>query len=173
MLEKTLESPLDCEEIKSVNPNGNQPWIFIGRTNAEAEAPILWPPDVKNWLFGKDSDAGKYLGQEEKWATEDEMLDGITDSMDMSLSKLQEIVKDRKACSPWGRKESDTTEWLSTAQHYKVLESKTYHVYLNLSSIVQCMCAFSIAGSCRERIAKWKVGRGGLAFEECLLESAL
>ena len=113
MLEKTLESPLDCEEIKSVNPNGNQPWIFIGRTNAEAEAPILWPPDVKNWLFGKDSDAGKDLGQEEKWATEDEMLDSITDSMDMSLSKLPEIVKDRKACSPWGRKELDTTEQLN------------------------------------------------------------
>ena len=73
-LEKTLESPLDCKEIKPVNPKGNKPWIFIGRTNAEAEAPILWPPDAKNWLFGKDSDVGKDLGQEEKWTTKDEMV---------------------------------------------------------------------------------------------------
>ena len=73
VLEKTLESPLDIREIKSVNPKGNQPWIFIGRTDAEAEAPILWPPDAKNWLIGKDLDAGKYWGQEEKGITEDEM----------------------------------------------------------------------------------------------------
>ena len=73
-LEKTLESPLDYKEIKPVNPKGNKPWIFIGRTNAEAEAPMLWPPDAKNWLFGKDSDVGKDLGQEEKWATKDEMV---------------------------------------------------------------------------------------------------
>ena len=66
VLEKTLESPLDCMEIKSVNPKGNQPWIFIGRTDGEAEAPILWPPDVKSWLIGKDPDAGKNWGQEKK-----------------------------------------------------------------------------------------------------------
>ena len=71
VLEKTLESPLDCEEIKPVNPKGNQPWIFIGRTDVEAEAPILWPPDVKNWLNGKDPDARNHWGQEEKGATED------------------------------------------------------------------------------------------------------
>ena len=74
VLEKTLESPLDCREIKSVNPKGNQPWIFIGRTDAEAEAPILWPHDVKNWLTGKDPDAGKDWGQEEKGMAEDEMV---------------------------------------------------------------------------------------------------
>ena len=73
VLEKILESPLDSREIKSVHPKGNQPWIFIGRTDAEAEAPILWPPDVKNWLVGKDLDAGKDWGQEEKGITEDEM----------------------------------------------------------------------------------------------------
>ena len=73
VLEKTLESHLDIREIKSVNPKGNQPWIFIGRTDAEAEAPILWPPDAKNWLIGKDLDAGKDWGQEEKGITEDEM----------------------------------------------------------------------------------------------------
>ena len=74
MLEKTLESPMDCKEIKSVNPKGNQPIIFIGRTDVEAEAPILWPPDVKNWLIGKDPDAGKDWRQEEKGMTEHEMV---------------------------------------------------------------------------------------------------
>ena len=73
VLEKTLESPLDCK-IKPVNPKGNQSWIFIGRTDAESEIPILWPPDVKNWLIGKDPDAGKDWGQEEKGMTEDEMV---------------------------------------------------------------------------------------------------
>ena len=94
VLEKTPESPLDMKEIKSVNTKGNQPWIFIDRTDAEAEASILWPSDVKNQLIGKDSDAGKNWGQEEKGATEDEIA---TDSMDMSLRKLREIVKDREA----------------------------------------------------------------------------
>ena len=74
VLEKTLEGPLDSKEIKPINPKGNQPWIFIGRTDAEAEAPILWPPDVKSRLVGKDPDAEKYWGQEEKGATENEMV---------------------------------------------------------------------------------------------------
>ena len=74
VLEKTFESPLDCKEIKVVNPKGNQSWIFIGRTDAEAKAPILWPPDAKNWLIWKDPDAGKDWGQEEKGTTGDEMV---------------------------------------------------------------------------------------------------
>ena len=93
VLEKTLESPLDCKEIKPVNPKGNQFWIFIGRTDAEAEAPILWPPDAKNQLIGKDPDTGKDWGQKERRQKRMKLLD--TDSMDMNLSKLREIVKDR------------------------------------------------------------------------------
>ena len=74
VFEKALKSPLDCKEIQAVNPKGNQSWIFIGRTDIEAESPVLWPPDVKNWLIGKVPDAGKDWGQEEKWMTEDEMV---------------------------------------------------------------------------------------------------
>ena len=86
-----LESPLDSEKIKPVNPKRNQPWLSIGRT--DAEAPVLWPPDVKRWLIGKDPDAGKDWGQEEKEKTEDETV-GPHHWLDMSLSKLQETVKD-------------------------------------------------------------------------------
>ena len=92
-----LESPSrDSKEIKPINLRGNQPRIYIERTDPETEAPILWLPDAKSWLIEKDPDTGKDWGQEDKGATEDERLDGITDSMHMSLSKLQEMVKDRE-----------------------------------------------------------------------------
>ena len=100
VLEKTLESPLDCKDIQPINHKGNLSWIFVGRTDAEAETPVPWPPDVKNWLTGKDPDAGKDWRQEEKGTTEDEMvewhhqLDGQTR---WSLSKLQELGMDREA----------------------------------------------------------------------------
>ena len=96
LLEKTLQSPLDSKETKPVNPKGNQPWIFIGRTDAEVEAPILWPPDANSQLTGKDPDAEKDWGQEEQGARWMRWLESNTDSLDLSLSKLPEIVQDRK-----------------------------------------------------------------------------
>ena len=124
MLEKTLESPLDCKEIQPVHPKGNQSWIFIGRTDAEAEIPILCPPDAKSWLIGKDLPAGKYWRREEKGMTEDvivgwhhwlsghefEQAPGVGDGQGSLV-----------CCSPWGRKESDTTErlnWTELSRKY-------------------------------------------------------
>ena len=114
VLEKTLESPLDCK-IKPVNPKGNQSLIFIGRTDVEAETPILWPPDVKNWLIGKDPDTGKDWRQE-KGPTEDEMvgwhhqLDGYEFEQALGVGDEQGSLL---CCSPWGHKESDMTKWLN------------------------------------------------------------
>ena len=117
VLEKTVESPMDCMEIKPVNPKQNQPWMFIGRTDAEAEAPILWLPDLKSRLIGKDPDTEKDWGQEEKREKRMRWLDGIREAMDMSLSKLWEMDREGQGslacCSPWSHKESDTTEQLS------------------------------------------------------------
>ena len=107
VLEKSLENLLDSKEIKTVHPKGNQLWIFTRRTDAEAEAPILWPPDAKSWLTGKDTDDGEDWGQEEKGTTD------IVDSMDMSLSKFWEMVKDREARSSTVHGVAKSQTWLS------------------------------------------------------------
>ena len=116
VLEKTFESPLDCKEIKWVNPKGNQSWIFTGSTDAEAQAPIFWPPDKKSWLVKKDPDAGKDWRQEEKGTTEDEMagwhhrLDGHEFEQAPGYGEGQGTLA---CCNPCCHKESDTTEWLN------------------------------------------------------------
>ena len=110
VLEKTPESPLDCKEIQPVNPKGNQSWIFIGRTDAEAETPILWPPDVKIWFIGKDPNAGEDWRWEEKGMTQDEMawwphwLNGHEFQEALGVGEGQGILA---CCSPWGHKELD------------------------------------------------------------------
>ena len=115
VLEKTVESPLDCKEIQSVHSERDQPWDFFGRNDAKAETPILWPPHVKSWLIGKDSDAGRDWGQEEKGTTEDETA-GWHHWLDGRESQWTPGVGDGQGglacCDSWGRKESDTTEWL-------------------------------------------------------------
>ena len=116
VLEKTLESPLDCKETKAINTKGNQYWIFIGRTDAEAKAPILWPPDMKNWLIWKDPDARKDWRQEEKVTTEDELV-GWHQRLDGHEFEKTPGIGDGHGslacCSPQGQKESDTTERLN------------------------------------------------------------
>ena len=121
VLEKTLESPLDCKGIQPIYPKENQSWIFIGRTDAEAETPILWPPDAKNWLIGKDPDAGKDWGQEEKGMTENEMVGWLHRHNEHEFERAPGIGDGQGSlacCSPWGRKEWDMTERLNWACGY-------------------------------------------------------
>ena len=116
VLEKTLESLLDCKEIQSVHSKGDESWVFIGKTDAKAETTILWPPHEKSWLIGKDPDAGKDCGQEEKWTIEDEMagwhhwLDGYEFGWTPGVGDGQGGLA---WCNSWGRKESDMTELLN------------------------------------------------------------
>ena len=116
VLEKTLESPLDCKEIQPVHPNGDQSWMFIGRTDVEAETPILWPPDVKSWLIGKDPDAGKVWGQEEKGTTEDEIVGWHHWLYGHGFGWTPGVFDGQEGLAwfgSWGCKEFDTTEQLN------------------------------------------------------------
>ena len=127
VLERTLETPLDCKDIKPVNPKGNQLSVFIGRTNAEAETPILWPPDAENWLLGKDCDAGKDWRQEEKGITEDEMV-GWHHWLRQKFEQAPGVGDGQgslECCSPWGCKESDMTEWLNWTELMKLSDSSS------------------------------------------------
>ena len=127
VLEKTFVSPLKCKEIQPVHPKGDQSWVFFGRTDAEAETPVLWPPLVKSWLIGKNSDAGRDCRQKEKGTTEDEMagwhhqLDGHQFEWTPGVGDGQGVLV---CCNSWGRKESDTTESLSWTELIQWLRSK-------------------------------------------------
>ena len=122
VLEKTVESPLDCKEIQPVHFEGDQPWDFFGRNDAKAETPVLWPRYMKNWFIGKDSDAGRDWGQEKKGTTEDEMagwhhwLDGRESEWTLGVGDGQGGLA---CCNSWGCKESDTTEWLNWTEWEK------------------------------------------------------
>ena len=129
VLEKTLESPLDCKEIQPLHSEGDQPWDFFGRNDAKAETPVLWPPHVKSWLTGEDFDAGRDWRQEEKGTTEDEMA-GWHHGLDGRESEWTPGVGDGQGglacCDSWGRKELDTTEQLNcTELNWIVLYSKS------------------------------------------------
>ena len=149
VLEKTLESPLDSKEIKPINPKGNQSWIFIGRT--DAEAPTSWPPDSKNWLIGKDPDAGKDWRQKGK--TEDEVewhhwLDGYESEQAPGVGDGQGVLV---CCSPWGWKESDTTEQLSNNNKNKIvkgsLRDRLGINHYSSNFMIQSVCLFLILKS--------------------------
>ena len=126
MLEKTPESPLDCKEIQPIHAEGNQSWIFIGRTDAEAETPILWPPGVKNWLLGKDPDAGKDWRQEEKGMIEDEMFEWQHGPNGHEFEQALGVGDGQgglECCSWWGHKKLDMTERLNWTELYLLGQS--------------------------------------------------
>ena len=149
MLEKTLESSLDCKEIKPVHPKGNQSWIFIGRTDVEAETSIIWPTDANNWLIWKDPDAGKHGRQKEKRTTEDEIV-GWHHQL-RSCDGQGSLV----CCSPQGRKESDMTEWLNWTDNL-LLSVKISLAKILLSWIDFFLSALGFPGGSVEIHLKYK-----------------
>ena len=140
VLEKTLENPLDSKDIKPANPKGNQPWIFIGRTDVEAETPILWPADVKNWVsLQKTLTLGKIEGKRRRQWQRMRWLDSFTDPMDMNLSKLQEIVEDREAWHAAAHGVTKSWTWLGEWTTKRTI----FQVYSVLLSWLQSLwCLF-------------------------------
>ena len=142
VLKKTLKSPLDCKEIQPVHSEGDQPWDFFGRNDAEAETPVLWPPHGKSWLIGKHSEAGRDWGQEEKGMTEDEMagwhhwLDGLESEWTPGVGDGQGGLA---CCKSWGCKESDTPEWLNWTE----LNWSPNHMNLQVVNCQRCKWAFT------------------------------
>ena len=150
MLEKTLESPLDCKEIPPVYPKGDQSWLFIGRTAVEADTSILWPCDAKGWLIWKDPDAGKDWGQEKKGMTEDEMvgwhhwLDGDKFEWILGVGDGQGGL----ACyDSWGHKESDTTERLNWTEYFIVYSCYNFFIHLSADGYLGCFHVLDIGNS--------------------------
>ena len=143
VLEKSLEGPLDSKEIKLVSPKENQPWIFIWRTGAEAEAPIPWPPDVKSWLTEKDPDAGEDWGQEEKGATEDEMVGRHRWLNAHEFEQLREMVKDREtwraAAHGVERSQTGLSEWTRFPQLYCSSHAHNVHCHFFMFFFFPCM----------------------------------
>ena len=141
VLEKTLESPSECKKIQSVHPKGDQSWVFIGKTDFEAETPILWPPYVKSWLIGKDPDAGRDWGQEEKGTAEDEMA-GWHHRLDGHEFGLTPGVGDGQGglacCNSWRGKESDTTERLN----WTTIFTKSQQCFRYSSNLKKCLLTF-------------------------------